>query len=463
MRVQYILSLLVSIVLAYIITVSGSGCAQIGSITGGDKDSLAPVLLGASPKITATNVTGNKIVLTFDEYVEVKDLQTNLIVSPYPKTTPEINYKLKTVSIKLKDSLLPNTTYAIQFGNAIADVNEGNPVKDFTYVFSTGSSIDSLTLSGKVLVAETGKIDSTIIVMLYRNAVDSSVKNIKPTYITAVKGDGSFKFNNLPADNFFVYALKDGDGGKTYNSKSEMFAFANAGVTISDSTAPINLFAFEEEKKDKNLPAITTKPKTATQKKLRYTVKSITDKQDLRKNFEIDFSNKIKQIDTTQILLTDTNYNVVAASYTTDSNKLIIKTKWAEETDYRLILTKTAITDIADSSLTKNDTLKFKTKAAADYGNVQLRFKNLDITKKPVLQFVQNDEVKETFAIIGDTWSYKLFPPGEYEIRILYDENNNGKWDSGSYTKKLQPEKVVTLPKKFAVKENWENESDINL
>ncbi len=463
MRISYILSLFIIFSILYAVAVSSSGCAQIGSITGGDRDSLPPVLLGASPKVAATNVTGTKIVLSFDEYVEVKDLQNNLIVSPYPKTAPEITFKLKTVSIKLKDSLLPNTTYAIQFGNAIADVNEGNPVKDFTYVFSTGSSIDSLTLSGKVLLAETGNVDSTIIVMLYRNAVDSSVKNIKPNYITIVKGDGSFNFNNLPADNFLVYALKDGDGGKTYNSKSEMFAFANSGVTISDSTAPVTLFAFEEEKKDKILPTTTIKPKTTAQKKLRYTVKAATDKQDLRKNLEIDFSNKIKEFDTTQILLTDTNYNVIAASCNTDSNLLIIKTTWAEDFNYRLIIKKNAVTDVADSSLTKTDTIKFTTKAQANYGNVQLRFKNLDVTKKAVLQFVQNNEVKESFTISGAVWSYKLFPPGEYEIRILYDENNNGKWDTGNYTKKLQPEKVIALPKKFAVKENWENESDINL
>ncbi len=463
MRLKHVFSLCVSFAILYVLTIVGGGCAQIGSISGGDKDTLAPVLLGAAPKIAATNVTGNKITLTFDEYIEVKDLQNNLIVSPYPKTTPEVTFKLKTVSIKLKDSLVPNTTYSLQFGNSITDVNEGNPVKDFTYVFSTGNSIDSLKFSGKVVLAETGKVDSTIIVMLYRKAVDSTVKNRKPNYITTVKGDGSFVFNNLPAADFLVYALKDGDGGKTYNSKTEIFAFTDKVVTVSDTITSINLFAFEEEKKDKNLPTTTAKPKTAAQKKLRYTTKLTTEKQDLRENLKLEFSNKIMQIDSAQIILTDTNYNVIAASYSTDSNQLIIKTKWAEDFNYRLIINKNAVTDITDSSLSKTDTIKFKTKTKEDYGNVQIRFTNVDLTKKPVLQFVQNDLVKESFAITTDVWNYKLFPPGEYEIRILYDENNNGKWDPGSYTKKIQPEKVIAIPQKFAVKENWENESDIKL
>ena len=462
MKVHYIFYSLVVIVLCYLVAITGSGCAQIGAISGGDKDTLAPVLVSSSPKIPATNITGNKITLTFNEYVDVQELQNNLIVSPYPKNMPDVGSKLKTVSIKLKDSLLPNTTYSIQFGNAIRDVNEANPAKDFTYVFSTGKSIDSLSLSGKVIIAETGKTDSTIIVMLYRNAADSSVQKNKPNYITNVKSDGSFIFHHLPKEDFSLYALRDGDGGKTYNSKSELFAFADKPVSIADSTAPVTLYVFEEEKKDKAL-SVVVKPKTAAQKKLRYSNKFGNERQDLRTYLQLSFNNKLKSIDSTKIILTDTNYNPIAASLSIDSNLLVLKTKWAEDADYRLIIPKNAVTDIADSSLTKTDTLKFKTKSSADYGNVVLRFKNIDFTKHPVLQFTQDNAIKESFAITGKEWTYKLFPPGEYEIKILYDDNNNGKWDPGSYSKKLQPEKVIALPKKFTVRENWDNESEINL
>ncbi len=461
MRLRSVLFILLSFSFCYIITVTGSSCAQIGAISGGDKDTLAPVLVNSSPKEPAINVTGNRITLTFNEYVEVQELQKNLIISPYPKKMPEIISRLKTVSIKLYDTLQPNTTYAIQFGEAIRDVNEQNPAKDFTYVFSTGSHIDTLSFSGKLLMAETGKTDSTVIVMLYRNANDSSVQQIKPTYITNVKGDGSFEFKNLPAETFWVYALKDGDGGKTYNSKTELFAFTDSAVTVTENTESVMLYAYAEEKKEKTL-AKTSALKAAA-KKLRYTTTAVSQAQDLRSNLELNFSNKIKNFDSTQIILTDTNYNPIPVSFTVDSNRLIIKSKWAEDFNYRLLLNKNSVTDIADSSLTKTDTIKFKSKAATDYGNVVLRFNKLDSAAHIILQFVQEDKVKESFPITAKEWSYKLFPPGEYEIRILYDDNNNGKWDPGSYTKKIQPEKVVALPKKFAVKENWDNESDINL
>ena len=464
MKLIRILCSLIIISFAGIIIFSSGGCAQIGSIAGGTKDTIPPNLLNASPKLLSTNFTGNKITFTFDEYIdELQDVQTNVLVSPYPKNNPEFKSKLKTVSVKLKDTLLANTTYSINFGSAIKDVNEGNVFKGFTYVFSTGNVIDSLNLSGKVELAETGKIDSTIIVMLYRNANDSSVQQIKPNYIANVKGDGNFTFANLPQGNFNIYALKDGDGGKTYNSKTELFAFADKVINLTANNDTVNLYAFAEEKTTKPIVA-SVKPKTAAQKKLKYTLSAAGSKQDLRDSLLLEFNNSIKKFDSSKIILTDTNYiPVTGVSFLIDSNKIIIKTKWVEDFDYRIIVNKDAVTDNADSTLAKTDTVRFKTKSLADYGNVVLRFNNIDFTKHPVLQFIQQDELKESYPLSAKEWRNKLFPPGEYEIRILYDDNKNGKWDPGNYTKKLQPEKVIALPKKLLVRENWDNESDINL
>ena len=168
------------ILIAYILLIGNSGCGQIGMPTGGPKDSIPPQLLNASPALQSTHVTNNKITLTFNEYVEVKEPQSNVLISPFPKKNPSVDYKLKTVTVKLKDTLMPNTTYSINFGDAIVDVNEGNILKDFTYIFSTGNNIDSFKLAGKVILAETGKPNSTIVAMLYRNANDSSVQTRKP-------------------------------------------------------------------------------------------------------------------------------------------------------------------------------------------------------------------------------------------------------------------------------------------
>jgi Bacterial Ig-like domain len=464
MKVAHLLYSLIIISICSSIVTGSSGCAQIGSISGGTKDSIPPKLISASPGLLTTNFSGNKITFTFDEYIdELQEVQANVLVSPYPKINPEIKSKLKTVTVKLKDSLIANTTYSINFGNAIKDVNEGNIFKYFTYVFSTGSTIDSLSLSGKVQIAETGKIDSTIIILLYRDANDSSVQQIKPNYIAKVNGDGSFIFNNLPPGNFSIYALLDGDAGKTYNSKTELFAFAEKSIFVSTNNEPVSLYAYAEEKSNKN-PATTTKAKTAAQKKLKYSLSAAGQKQDLREPLVIDFNNAIKNFDTSKIILTDTNYIPISTfSFLLDSNKIILKTNWAEDFNYRLIVNKLAVRDSTDSALAKTDTLRFKTKRESDYGNVVLRFNNIDFAKYPVLQFTQEGEVKESFSITEKEWRNKLFTPGEYEIRILYDDNNNGKWDPGNYSKKIQPEKVILISKKLSVKENWDNESDINL
>ena len=175
--------------------------------SGGVKDTAAPLLIKSIPVYKELNYKKNKITLYFNEFIEVEDIQNHWIISPLPKSNPQISGGMKSISIELKDKLLPNTTYSFDFGQSIKDVNEGNVVKNLRFIFSTGNSIDSLTLKGRVLLAENGKVDSSMIVMLYKNAADSSVKKEKPDYITRVDGKGFFIFKNLPAGLFKIYAL----------------------------------------------------------------------------------------------------------------------------------------------------------------------------------------------------------------------------------------------------------------
>lgn len=460
MRPKHFFFTLFLLFVGYALLVGSSGCGQIGMPTGGPRDSIPPELNSASPALKSTNVTGNKITLTFNEYVEVKDAQTNVLISPMPKKNPSVDYKLKTVTVKLKDSLLPNTTYSINFGNAIVDVNEGNVLKGFTYVFSTGNKIDSLTLSGKVIIAETGKADSTLLALLYRNADDSSVQKRKPDYIARLKGDGSFEFVNLPAGNFNIYALKDGDGGFSYNSKKELFAFIDSTIIVAEKTETVTLYASALEKESKT-PA--TKP-TAPAKKLLLT--QIPTIQDLLSPLLLSFNNPLKKIDTAKLILTDTNYKPIpATAWSVDSSqtKLSLAVNWQPGMQYRLVVDTSAISDSANNHLAKQDTIRFTTKTQEDYGNVVFRFSNLNLTKHPVLQFVQGDEIKNSYPVTTTEWSNKFINPGEYEIRVLFDDNNNGKWDPGNYSLKLQPEKVISISQKISVKANWDNERDINL
>ena len=156
----------------------GTGCANIVPPLGGPRDSIPPKLVFVTPRDSSKNFTANKIVFNFNEYIDPKDVRTELIVSPVPKLEPIVDAKLRTLTIRIKDTLQPNTTYSFNFGNAIRDVNEGNILRGFTYVFSTGRYIDSMTFTGNVLVANTGKADSTLIVMLHKNLDDSAVVKV---------------------------------------------------------------------------------------------------------------------------------------------------------------------------------------------------------------------------------------------------------------------------------------------
>lgn len=461
-RLNIISSLLVFAVMI-LFTTMDTGCAQLGAPTGGAKDTIPPRLLKANPENRSVNVTGNKISLSFDEYVEVRDVQNNVLMSPLQKSMPQVDHKLKTVTVKLKDSLLPNTTYTINFGDAIVDLNESNPLKNFTYTFSTGSVIDSLTLTGKVMMAESGLVDSTLVAMLYRDANDSAVLKRRPDYIAKIDGSGRFTFNNLPSARFSLFALLDGDGGKTYNSLKEPFAFAGNEILVNGKNEPASLFAYVQEK-DQKLALPTNTRTFAADKKLRYTSSLGMEAQGLLDDIYLNINRPLKNFDTSGIILTDTNFKAVTSAtvrYDTAGRKFIIKNKWPEETSYRLIINKEAAMDSAGNYLAKSDTLRFITKKISDYGNVVLRFPNIDLSKKPVLQIVQNNEVKYSYPLSSKEWTNKLFNPGEYELRILFDENNNGTWDPGNYSLKKQPEKVMAAPQKLSVKANWDNERDI--
>jgi uncharacterized protein (DUF2141 family) len=450
----------------YIISLSlGIGsCAQIGAPTGGPRDSTAPRLIMVTPGQNSTNFTAKRIVFTFDEYIVLDNVQKNLLVSPYPKVSPIVDYKLKTITVKLRDTLQPNTTYSINFGDAIKDNNEANPYKNLTYVFSTGSNIDSLQLAGEVILAETGKRDSTLIALLYKDTHDTTVRTRKPNYIARVDAAGKFNFTNLSEGRYKIYALKDNDGGKTYNYKTELFAFYDSSITISSNNAPVTLYAYAEEKDNRRAAPARVLP----EKKLQYKTSLLNGQQGLINQLSVTFNRPIKTMDEQKLWLMDTLQNRLPGSkLTIDSTQKIVTLQypWKEETDYRLVIDQAFITDTMGVQLAKSDTIKFKTKKISDYGSVLLRFSNLDVTLHPVLQFIKGDELVKSVPLTNSLWSDKLVEPGEYDLRILYDSNQNGKWDPGNYNNRLQPERAITISteKKLNVRANWDNERDIKL
>lgn len=456
----------VSLLFIFLLILSSNifiSCANIIPPSGGTRDSLPPVLVNANPKDSATQFKSNKIVLTFNEFVDLQNIQDNLLVSPAPVTNPQIDHKLKTITIKLKDSLESNTTYSINLGNTIKDINEGNVLQNFKYVFSTGKSIDTNKISGKVLIAETGLADSTLIAILHSNLSDTAITKLKPRYYTKIDRNGQFEFTNLPILNFSIFVLPN-DYSKKYDDNSKLFAFLNTPVTATIKTDIGIMYAFEEEKK---VSQQTNNSNAVIDKNLKYSSSLDFAKQDINTDLQLKFNHKIKQFDSLGIILLNKDSTVEKNYFIQlDSSKKIISIKhnWRKAENYKLLLLKNAFTDTANKMLVKNDTISFKVKTEEEYGNVFLKFNNLDTTLNPVLLIMQSGKIIKSSKLTSKNWNKKLFKPGDYEIKILFDKNNNGIWDTGHFLKtKVQPEIVKDLNIKLNVRANWDNEKEINL
>ena len=226
----------------FLLLLTTIGCAKRGSITGGSKDTIAPVLKMSFPKNFSTNFKGNEIKLTFDEYIKLKNLNKQLIISPPMKNEPLIlpTNASKYITIKIKDTLLPNTTYSFNFGQSIADNNEGNPFNQFKYVFSTGAYIDSLTLGGKVKDAREKEVESFVSVMLYEvneKFNDSVVYKENPRYVTnTLDSLKTFKLENLKAGKYLLVAMKDYNSNNKFNPKKDKIGFNKQFITIPNDT-----------------------------------------------------------------------------------------------------------------------------------------------------------------------------------------------------------------------------------
>ncbi len=448
-----------------------TGCANQIPPLGGARDSLPPSLVQVKPVDSSRSFNSKKIVFEFNEYVQLDNPSQNLLVSPTPKVQPRVDARLRTVTVTIADTLEPNTTYSLNFGNAIKDVNEGNVLKGFRYIFSTGETIDTLSLSGQVILAGSGKTDSTLIAALYRDGDDSSIIKKNPRYIARLDKNGRFRFQNLPNEKFYLYVFP-GDGLPRYQ-RSKLFAFADKAYVTSETAVADTLYAYidDEEKK----PVTTTAARqpggrnaTQADKRLRIETNLDNGEQDLLEPFQVVFRlAPLKTFDSSKIQFLDENKQPIR-NYTltldTSKTKLTLQYKWVEGSAYSLIVDKEFAVDTADRKLTKTDTLQFRAKKESMYGSVKWRFLNLDLSRHPVLQLVQGDEVKYSHVFVNREFNAKLFIPGDYDLRILYDDNQNGKWDPGSFFKdKHQPEKVKIIPRKVTVKAKWENEVDFSL
>ena len=225
-------------------------CAKRASPTGGPRDSIPPVLVNANPKLNTTFFDKEGFTLTFDEYVTLKDVSKQLIVSPplsssqykvYPTTGAS-----KKISLVLNDSLMDNTTYTFNFGESIVDFNEGNPTPFLTYTLSTGATIDSLYIKGKVLDAFEKDTETFISLQLYPvDSIykDSTIYTQKPLYVTSTLDTTVYRFQNLRAGKYNLIALQDLAGNYLFDQSVDKIGFVNQLIELpQDSIVDLRLF-----------------------------------------------------------------------------------------------------------------------------------------------------------------------------------------------------------------------------
>ncbi len=445
------------------------GCANIVPPSGGPKDSLPPYLIAARPIDSATNVFPKEIVVGFNEYITTTSIQENLIISPTLKNMPLIDARLNSIRIRIADTLLNNTTYSIQFGNAIKDVNEGNVLKNFTYVFSTGDRLDTGKINGKVILAENGRVDSSLVVVLHPSEKDSAIFKERPNYYTKLNSKGEFGFIFLPKGSYNIFVLPN-DYTKKYDDSTKLFAFLDSTVSIETTKDSLQLYAFQGAKKpEKSKSSTSAKTTKKAGPVLKYSKDFDGSEQDILHPLHLIFETPIHFNDSFSIALCDTfNKKLAGSSISIDTahpETVIISYAWKFATKYRLIIPQASIKDSLNNILVKTDTLNFFTKKEEAYNNAVIKMKGFENLKNPILQLTQDDKIKFSYPVTSAVINIVRLPLGEYTLRLLLDNNNNGKWDTGAFygKKKQQPEIVKWFAMPLNIRANWENEINLIL
>lgn len=528
-------SFLLLLILAFCLSILYFGCANRQLPQGGPKDVTPPKLLKASPPNMTRNFNAKIIQLDFDEFFKLSNQYTEITISPTPAKQPEYITKKKSLIIKLKDTLEKNTTYVINFGKAIADVNAGNIIKNFTYVFATGAHIDSLSISGSVINNQTQEREKDATVMLFTLKQDSLLfGKKKPTVFATTDSAGNFSLNNLHPDDYRLYALKEASPNKIYDNDDELIAFSTKTIHLTKDTSDIRLKLFKQTPEKFRLPIhqfapdgsmVFTfnrpldKPSVYIPFPAGYNEKQITfisktkdtaivynrsmdfdsirvsildnskplDTVSLRKGKKESFvrtvsfqyntdgygklkpgsalqlksSLPIESFEPTLIELKEdsteiTNFTLIRD--TADSRRFTLNYRWKPKAEYLLSLGEGAFTDIYGD---KNKRLqkRFGLDKDENYGHLILAITVPDTGKQYIVELLDekkallhSDAIKK-----NTTLAYKdSYLTGKYRIRVIYDDNKNGKWDSGSVKRRKQPENIWVDETIITLRPNWE-------
>ncbi|MEJ7691933.1 Ig-like domain-containing domain, partial [Daejeonella sp.] len=223
-----------------------SSCASVQSPTGGPRDTIPPKVIKETPKNLTRNFAVEEIQIQFDEYIKLTNEFSEISISPAIDVLPEFKAKKQNLGIKFSQPLEANTTYTINFGKAITDVNESNVLTNYTYVFATGNQIDSLSLSGNVTSSLTKETLKDITVFILPTSQDSLFGKKRASFFTTTDTAGNFSLKNLREDTYRIYALNEqGGGDRIYNGQNEEIGFLDKPILLNKNTENIRLEVFK--------------------------------------------------------------------------------------------------------------------------------------------------------------------------------------------------------------------------
>lgn len=469
-------------------------------------------------------------------------MSSQLIISPPLSKLPEYAVRGKRLIINWEDTLQANATYQFNFGNAVVDVNEGNPNDDLIYVFSTGSYIDSLLIAGQVV----NSIDNTPMagaaVMIYKEEADSLPMTQRPDYFAMTNDEGLFKIKYLPDGDFKIFVLKEEQRNYKYNGPPEIIGFLEERIesSLNDTTDLLLIPAFLEEdtnqfissrketdygyyllvfnkpvtqpevsfidvetnqtldaiqvlspKKDSlkawvRLPKredldeiavyindgktltdttfwyIEENPKYKEKSELKVTSNITGNKLNINSLLSLNFNHPIEKIDTAHMFFTIDSIPTSLTHIEKDLNdrKLIFHYDFKPQTQYKFEAHPGAFTDFFGVT---NDSifLNFSLRDADYYGSLSVKIiapQNNNPEVQKILQFMNDKDAVLKERIYNENFSetFKLLAPGKYKMKVIFDENGNGKWDTGIYRDKIQPEKMSIYPDEIEIRSNWE-------
>jgi len=512
-----------------LLVLSFFSCAKTGRPSGGPKDEDPPNAVKFSPLNETINFSSDEIKISFNEFVKLKDVNTQLIVSPplkYPPIITPLGTASKYIKIKILDTLKQNTTYTFNFGQSIIDNNEGNILNNFKYIFSTGDVIDSLAVKGTIRDAFNEESDTNVSILLYeinKQFNDSTIYKDKPLYVANTLDTISWEITNIKAGKYLLVALNDRSKNYIFNPKEDKIGFVSEHIeipteddyelTLFEEILPYKLvrpsvastshiiFGYEgvgDSIKVKPLVENTELKSLAIFEKdadtLNYWYKGI--KKDslaflvknrqqldtvnvrliskvidslnftnstngvllLRDTYKLISNIPLKNIDTTKVSFTDKDsLNVPYSAMIMPSLKeVVFDFKKRNNDTYNIKILPEGVKDFFDQV---NDTLdiRFSTKQPSDYGSVYFTLQNVKSYPVIVELLNANEEIVESiYAKTVQEFPFINLPPAQYKMRVIYDTNSNGKWDTGNYLLKTQPELVTYYTEEINVRANWE-------